>query len=348
VTGREAASSPRVLHVLVGHGLPTYFRNAVRSIRRAAPGDPLLIIDNASPDPALRDELTRIAGRDDLVEVILRTTNDLALNGKVGSLYSAYEIAFSRALSGGFDLLHLLQADFQMLWWDADFVAKSGEIFDAHPRCVNIETQFLSRDRVLAGGLAPVGGAGLMKLSRYGLSDTGLYHLGRWQARSMSFGAAEMQHGRRYLDEGLEVLCHPWPTDAPIPWPAVVRGGVRQGREIPQHKPYLLKPPSPEEIAALKRATSQTWLEDVCIPWGWVCATPMWVTGLDTIDYWVLRYRDARKNGLRRFVPRLERRGVDRGDRRKLMRIYRYRPSVFRLLVAAPAGEITRRLRQSR
>jgi hypothetical protein len=74
----------------------------------------------------------------------------------------------------------------------------------------------------------------------------------------------------------------------------------------------------------------------------------MWVTGLDTIDYWVLRYRDARKNGLRRLVPRLELRGVDRRDRRKLTRIYRYRPSIFRLLVAVPARELTRRLRQVR
>jgi hypothetical protein len=337
-----------VLHVVVGHGLPTYFRNAVRSVRAAAPGDPLLVIDNASPDPALRAELRRMADQDDLIEVILRTTNDLALNGKVGSLYSAYEIAFSHAISAGFDLLHLLQADCQMLWWDADFVAKSGEIYAAHPQCVNIETLFLSRDKALAGGLAPPGSDGLMKLTRYGLSDTGLYHLGRWQARSMRFDQAELGHGRRYLDEGLEVLCHPWATDAPIPWPAVVRGGIRRGKEVVQRKPYLLKPLSPEDIVRLKRVTSQTWLEDVCIPWGWVCATPMWVTGLDTIDYWVLRYRDARENGLRRLVPRPELRGVDPGDRRKLAWIYRYRPSVFRLLVGAPAGEISRRLRQSR
>ena len=41
---------PRVLHVVVGYGLRTYFLNAVRSVLATAPADPLLIIDNASPD----------------------------------------------------------------------------------------------------------------------------------------------------------------------------------------------------------------------------------------------------------------------------------------------------------
>ena len=344
MTSSEAAAPLRVLHVVVGHGLPNYFMNAVRSVRDSAPADPLVVIDNASPDERLRNELRRMADDDGNVEVILRNANDVTGNRKVGSLYSAYEIAFERATTRGFDLLHLLQGDFQMMWWDAELVAKSSEIFDAHPSCVNIQMQFLSRDKVLAGELAPLGSDGLTKLARYGLTDTGLYHLGRWQARSMRFGATEQGHAKHYLREGHEVICHPWPTDAPIPWPAVVRDGTRRGKEIPLSKDYLLRPLSPEQVTCVKGAPGQTWLEDVAIPWGWVCATPMWVTSLDTIDYWVLRYRDARQNGLRRILPRLELRGVSREDRRKLMRIYRYRPSLFRLFVVAPVREVTRRL----
>jgi hypothetical protein len=337
----------RVLHVVVGHGLRTYFLNTVRSVRAAAPSDPLLIIDNASPDAELRDELRRTAEGDDLVEVILRSTNDLTGNRKVGSLYSAYEIAFAHAAERGFDLLHLLQGDFQMLWWDADLVAKASQIFDSHPACANIHTQFLSRDKELTGELAPSRG-GLTKLARYGLTDTGIYHIGRWQARSMHFGANEQGHAKYYLADGLEVIRHPWPTDAPIPWPAVMRNGVRRGKEISTNKPYLLKPLSAEQVTRVKTDTRPTWLEDVCVPWGWVCATPMWVTSLDSIDYWVLRYRDARKNGVRHILPRWERRGVSGEDRRKLTRTYRYRPSVFRLLIGAPAGEVARRLPHNR
>src|SRR6266536_4608964 len=51
---------PRILHVVVGYRLGRYFLNAVRSVRAAAPGDPLLIVDNASPDPELRGELKRM------------------------------------------------------------------------------------------------------------------------------------------------------------------------------------------------------------------------------------------------------------------------------------------------
>ena len=344
----QATERPQVLHVVVGYGLRTYFLNAVRSVHATAPADPLLIIDNASPDTTLRYELARFADGEERVTVILRDENDLTRNRKVGSLYSAYEIALTQAITGGFDFLHLLQGDFQMMCWDSDIVAKARRIFESRPDCVNIQMQFLSRDKQLDGGLAPPDEDGLMKLTRYGLTDTGLYHLGRWEARSMRFGMNEQAHAKRYLADGLEVICHPWPTDAPIPWPAVVRNGVRRGREVPATKPYLLKPLSPAQVAQIKTSSSQTWLEDVCIPWGWVCATPLWVTGLDSIDYWVMRYRDARKNGLRNILPRWERRGVSPEDRRRLVRIYRYRPSVFRLLVVAPASQVVRRAARRR
>ena len=106
-------------------------------------------------------------------------------------------------------------------------------------------------------------------------------------------------------------------------------------------KPYLLKPLSPQEVALVKQQ-DHTWLEDVCIPWGWMCLTPMWVTGLDSIDYWVLRYRDARRHGLAHFLPRIELRGLDKG--KSLLSLHApFRPSLLRLLIVAPAKELGRR-----
>lgn len=341
----EEIGASRVLHVVVGHGLPTYFLNTVRSVRATAPGDPVLVIDNASPQADLRAALERMAAEDPKIELIMRSSNDLRHNRKVGGLYDAYEVAFEYAIARQFDLLHLLQGDFQQLWWDDELVKKSAELYSAHPRCVNIQTQILSRDKKLTDDLAAAGD-GLTKLKSYGLTDTGLYHLGRWQAQAMRFGANEQGHARRYLDEGQEVLCSPWPTDAPIPWPAVIRNGAQRGREVVTGKPFLLKPLSSADIASLKAAASTVWLEDVCIPWGWVCATPMWVSGLDSIDYWVLRYRDARKNGLSHILPRPELRGVSDGDRRALLTARRYRPSAIGLFIAAPAREVTRRLKR--
>ena len=251
---------PRVLHVVVGHRLGRYFLNAVRSVRAAAPGDPLLIVDNASPDAELRDELERIRDQDALVDVIFRAENDVRKNRKVGSLYAAYQAAFDHAMTRQFDYLHLVQSDFQVLWWDRDLVARSAEIFAAHPRCVNISMRANPRDMTLSDDLTdPPGPDGLRTLRWYGLTDTGLYHLGRWRDRGMRFGPSEREHARRYLDEGLEVVCHPWPTDVPIPWPAVVRNGVERGRQVVTGKPFLIKPLSAAEVRRLKSTPDGVW-----------------------------------------------------------------------------------------
>jgi hypothetical protein len=330
---------PKVLHVVVGHGLTTYFLNAVRSVRAASPDDHVLVIDNASPDPELRAELKRIADADELIEIIFRSNNDVSQNQKVGSLYAAYEIAFDHAIGHGFDLLHLIQGDFQVLWWDTELVAESEKIFESHPQCVNIQMQIFSRDRELTDDVNAPDADGLATLHKYGLTDTGLYHLGRWQARDMHFGPTEREHGTRYLGDGLEVLCHRWPTDVPIPWPAVMRNGVQRGREVVSGKPFLIRPLSGEQIAGIKAGSGSTWREDLCIPWGWACTTPMWATDLDSIDYWVMRYRDAKKNGIRHLVPRRDRRGIDPGARR-----YPRRPSAFQLFVACPVRYAVQRL----
>jgi hypothetical protein len=343
--GRAGSPAPRVLHVVVGHGLPGYFLNTVRSVRAIAPADALLIIDNASPQEELRADLRRLADADPNTDLILRSANDLRANRKVGGLYDAYEIAFEHAMAQGFDLLHLVQGDFQVMWWDDAVVREAQAVYESHPRCVNIHMQIMSRDRLLGDELATTP-SGPATLRNYGLTDTGLYHLGRWRELGMRFGTAEQSHARRYLDEGLEVVWHPWPTDAPIPWPAVIRNGAQRGREVSTGKPFLLRPLTAGQIAAVKSGTAGAWLEDLCLPWGWACATPMWVTDLGSIDYWVLRYRDARKNGLRHALPRLETRGVERADRRIGLGWFRYqyRPSIFRLFVAIPAAEIIRRL----
>lgn len=340
----EEAGVPRILHVVVGHGLPSYFLNTINSVRMTAPNDPVLVIDNASPQAALREALRTMADEDPRVDLILRSSNDLRSNRKVGGLYQAYELAFEYAMTRNFELVHLLQGDFQQLWWDDELVKKSVELYESHPNCVNILTQIMCRDKELTDDLSSAGD-GLVKLSKYGLTDTGLYHLGRWRAGAMRFGANEQGHARHYLAAGYEVLCHPWPSDAPIPWPAVTRNGKQRGREVSTGKPFLLKPLSCSDVVSLKATAGGVWLEDVGIPWGWVCATPMWVSGLDSIDYWVMRYRDAKKNGILRILPRPELRGVADSDRRVLLRPGLYRPSPFGLFVTAPAREVTRRLR---
>jgi hypothetical protein len=339
-------SAPTMLHVVVGHGLPRYFLNCIESVRATAPQDRVLVIDNASPDSSLRSALKQMADKDEMIDLVLRSSNE-SQNRKVGGLYDAYKIAFEYAVAEQFDLLHVLQGDFQMMWWDDELIEKSLNLYAAHPSCVNIQMQILSHDKKLTDELIPMDD-GLLKLRKYGLTDTGLYHLGRWTEREMRFSPDEQGHSRYYLDKGLEVLCHPWPTDAPIPWPAVVRNGIQRGREVATDEPFLLRPLHAEDIAFVKESAGEAWLEDICIPWGWVCATPMWVSGLDSIDYWVLRYRDAKENGLRHILPRVELRGVADEKKPAAVWSYPYRPPLADLLLGAPTRELARRWRNRR
>src|ERR1017187_9977225 len=333
-------SNIRVLHVIVGHGLRTYFLNAVRSVRATAPGDHILVVDNASPDAELRVELARLASGDPQMKLLFRDSNDLT-NGKVGGLYDAYREAFDLATRERFDYLHLIQGDMQVLWWDDEVVSRAVELFDSEVRCVNIHMVLQTADRAFGDVLERSGRGEPSKLRHYGLSDTGLYHLKRWKYLEMSFADSEREHAHKYFAQGLTVICHPWPTDAPIPWPAVVRWGIQSGREIVPTKPFLLRPLSSEGIAQLK-LRNWTWLEDVCIPWGWTCLTPMWTTHLGPA-YWAARRKDAATRGLISSLPHWERRGLDVGRWPPFWH-FQYRPSLWKIIVIVPFREIMSRL----
>jgi hypothetical protein len=230
-----------------------------------------------------------------------------------------------------------------MLWWDDDVVARATEIFAAAPLCVNIFTCMLSTDWEFDGTLVESGVENLTRIRDFGLLDMGLYDLERWKQLGVTFDNDEREHGSKYLAQGFSVICHPWPTEAPIPWPAVIRRGVQRGREVRSVKPYLLKPMTTLQIEEVKRR-NWTWLEDMCIPWGWSCLTPMWTTHLNP-DYLAFRRQEARRIGLRKSLPRWQRSGLD-GDSLRTLLVSQRRPALFKLFVVVPLREIGKRLRQ--
>ncbi|MHB8379029.1 MAG: hypothetical protein ACYDB2_03795 [Acidimicrobiales bacterium] len=338
----QSRTGKRVLHVVVGHGLRTYFMNAVRSVRSVAPDDEILVVDNASPDHRLRAELSNAAAGDPKIRLLLRDSNDLA-NTKVGGLYGAYRDAFDVAMQEQFDYAHIVQGDSQVLWWDDDVLSRATDLFASDPRCVNIFMSLLSNDRAVDEEFREPRADHPPKLRQYGLTDSGLYDLHRWRKFDISFADDELVHAKRYLSEGFSVLCHLWPTDAQIPWPAVVRHGVQLGREVNLVKPFLLKPMSLTEVEELK-ARNWTWLEDVCVPWGWTCMTPMWTTHLNP-DYLANRRREASERGIIRSLPKWERRGLDDSSWLSVLRS-QHRPSMWKLFVVVPVREISSRLRR--
>lgn len=329
-----------VVHIIVGHGLRTYFLNAVRSLQKVAPTDDILVFDNASPDKKLRRDLAKLANEDPRMRLFLRDSNDLT-NGKVGGLYDAYREAFEIATREDFDYVHLVQGDMQVLWWDSDVVARAEEIYASDPRCVNISMVLLSTDRGMTHELEVSDSGEPPKIVGYGLTDTGLFHMRRWKEFAMRFDNDELEHAKRYLGEGFSVICHPWPTDAQIPWPAVVRNGIQSGREITPVKPFLLKPMSATEVTEMK-SRCWTWCEDVCIPWGWTCMTPMCTTHPNPA-YLAGRRQSASQLGIRKSLPGWERRGLDSTSWILALRS-QHRPSLWKLFIVVPCREMKLRL----
>ena len=316
-----------LLHVVVGHGLPGMYLNTLKSFRAILPEAPLLVVDNASPQRSLRQRLEGIASADPAMELVLRERNETT-NAKVGGLYEAYRLAFDRASEVGAHYVHLMQADMQLLWWDDDVMKRAEDLWRRHRSCVNIMTVALSRDRWLTADLRTDPSTGDILLTPYGLTDTGLYHLGRFKDFGSSFETTEDEHGRRAREAGLEAAVFAWPTEVQVPWPAVVRHGKQRGREIHTRKPFLCKPLSTGQVASLKAATRPVTMEDICVPWGWSCLSPMWNTDLGNVYYLALRRRDFAINGRRDALPRWVTSGL---DRRVDILLRPHRPSLIAL-----------------
>jgi len=302
----------KVLHAIVGHKFPVYFTNAVKSVLLMADADDVLVVDNASNLPELTRELRAIADMEPRVHLMPRETNDMSRNSKVGGLYDAYNEVVAYALDRGYDYLHIMQNDMQMLWWDGSIVRRASEIYAEYPECVNIRMSAMPLYSGLADDIEYVKPK-LVLLREYGLTDSGLYNLDRWRRLDMRFLHSERAHSDKYLSEGLRVFYHPLPAVAFLPWPAVVRGGRIIGKELESHQEFLLRPLTTEEISHVKEGTDPMWLENLAIPWGWSCLTPYWITDLRAIDYWVYWYRDIRSRGLRAAWPRWEHRGLAAG-----------------------------------
>jgi hypothetical protein len=334
--------SGELLHVVVGHELRPYFLNAVRSVRALAPGDRVLVVDNASHDQLLRAELAALAAEDPKVELIRREENDLRTNAKVGGLYDAYREAFARAAELGYRYVHLLQGDMQLLWWDDDVLARARAIFGEQPACADVLTCLQPMLRTYGGELVPATGSAPFRLAHYGVADTGIFDLHRWQRAGLGFSTSERAHGARWMEAGFAVFCHPWPTVAPIPWPAVVRGGRRIGRIATSGAPFLLRPLSGGEVRALKQR-QWSWMEDLCTPWGWRALSPMWATDLASADYLAGLRHHLADRGVGRGRPRWA--GVPApGGAGPMPR----RPSLLRLCVAVPLAEAGRRAPRGR
>jgi hypothetical protein len=126
--GAATTATYRLLHVIVGHKFPIYFENAINSVLRMTTNDDILVVDNASNESSLIRRLQVLANAHPRVRLMLRSTNDLSRNTKVGGLYDAYNEVMIYALEQGYDYVHIMQHDMQMLWWDECIMVRAREM----------------------------------------------------------------------------------------------------------------------------------------------------------------------------------------------------------------------------
>lgn len=330
-----------ILHVVVGHGLPMLFLNTIQSFHSVIPTARLLVIDNGSPQSSLHRDLVDCCDSNAATELVLREGVG-ARHAKVGTLYDAYQLAFEIARCQSLSYVHLVQGDMQLLWWDDDVVRRIGELYARHPRCVNISTKAFPRDRYLMKDVVVDQPSTDYVIPAYGMTDIGFFHLRRFDQLGLRFETSEEVTAAKALERGLEVVNSPWPTEVAVPWPAVVRRGRQRGREVRSQKPLFCLPLDADRIASIKASTRPVTLEQLCVPWGWSCLSPMFESDLGDWCYLNYRRHDLQQNGWVHGSPRWVTSGLDR----KLDILFApHRPSLLALLVQ-PLPSLMRDLRK--
>ena len=350
-----------ILHVIVGAGIPVYMENCVQSVLAKSPDDVLGIYNYLNSKD--QREVAKLELKFDETRFSLQLQpNEVATGLKTGSLYSAYNSAIDSAV-GRYELIHFIQADMQMMCWDAEVVTTLRSLFEQQPRnqqakLICVGTSFHSRGRwtedyaknnlVLDDGVKPC-----FAYRGVSMSDAGVFNLSEIQANNIRFQGTEAEMQERLRQMGYEMKFLNSPVMSFVPWPATVRNGtvVARGR-LDKYSSLPLLEISPEyPFPDIFEATKPEifWMEDWVQPNGWVSLWPYWLSDTASPKWLVRRLTACRELG----VGLLSRTG--RSQRKAGRRVPGFGELVWALLVwsqkrvlLALSSSIRHRLRSSR
>ena len=258
----------RILNVVFSFNRGPLLANCVKSIRRFDPGSQIVVLDDDSDDPETRRVLERIAKTDG---VVLETgATDKAHHG---NLYANMNRAVKLAAARGFDLVHFIQDDMQLVWRRPDLAEHVEAIFESDERAYQVQVHFVKR--LGKSEVEPARKPRAYRVRTIG-GDLGVFHVRRILERGLEFGPSEREWAERAARLGGEVYATADPVIARIPWPRSARFGQMRGSTIRARSDLLLRPLDASAVRGLvsRDPVERPWGEDWIAPWGWSCWQP--------------------------------------------------------------------------
>ena len=280
-----------ILHVVVGAGLPHYFRNALLSALRETEDDVLGIYNQISPvDCPDTGDIESFFGDRFALKI-----EPNSLEGRTGSLYDSYNLAIDYA-RGRYDFVHFLQGDMQLMYWPKNQVVEIEKLFrdldSPEPTfgrlfCLAIYAPARGFDPRFATTVVDGESVGpvWMSTSR-AMVDSSVLSMRLIEENGFKFFGDEDQVNQHLFTEGWRLGYLKKPVTAFVPWPAVVRKGRVRGQEVAvtESRSQLLALRNDSVEDALQSDEEGiVWAEDLVKPNGWSCFYPYWLTEL---RYW--------------------------------------------------------------
>jgi len=283
----------RILHVVVGAGIPGYFSNSLSSILRLTNDDVLAIFNFVgSEEIRWSDELLGIAETGRLTYWPQANSGE----GKTGSLYGAYNKAIAYA-AGKYRLISFIQSDMQMMWW-SPLIEEANErlLFGAPPGGASF--QCLYSQFPVRGKRKDYYGPWSMKTDQSttpipGVVDVAVYSMSDLIASQFEFSGSESDMMVSAGAAGWTAALHPFPFVAAIPYPASVRRGrvVGKVQKPPSQHDLLLKLTGsfPPPQGGAKSTLHPIYMEDWVVPNGWSALLPYWPSDTVSTKWWRAR-----------------------------------------------------------
>lgn len=295
----------QVLQVIVGAGNVRYFTNCIRSVNNFDAGEIFAVYNWVSS----RDLAAITAAQEEiqtLVQNLFIQRN--TWESRTGSLYKANNLGLERAKEG-FDYANFIQADMQMMWWDANVLERARKITnlqrDRGASSITFYTQVPVRGKKPSVYDGWNWDESFNTFCATGFTDVCLVPLYDGLNQNISFIDDEKSMSERLSTRKSALVYHPYPFLAPIPFPSNVRDPKTGAAPKSKNSRLDILRVNPEFSVDLNGKSLHPFvMEDAIFPNGWSCTTPYWPSDTTTSKWLRQKYRVLREDPFSLFEVR--------------------------------------------